>query len=202
MNTSDRAPVRWPTFILVGLAVASLVTSCAAPTDTSWREEGLPQPGSITTDDSVSAARARRAIRAAQLYYAFWDTGKPEYVGAAVGPGFFDKTLPEGCRQGPEGLKAASGAFRTAVPDLRCTVEHLLVAGDKVVARLTFRGTHKGAFLGRPAPGKPIEFRALDILRVEGGRIVQAGHVEDNYNSTLMRQLGAAPAAVRSNPGE
>jgi hypothetical protein len=35
----------------------------------------------------------------------------------------------------------------------------------------------------------------MDFPRVEGGRVVEAGHVEDNYNSTLMRQFGAAPSA-------
>jgi hypothetical protein len=33
------------------------------------------------------------------------------------------------------------------------------------------------------------------MLRVEGGRIVECRHVEDNYNSTLMRQRTAAPLA-------
>jgi predicted ester cyclase len=151
----------------------------------------------MTFDDSCDARQSRRAARAAQLYYAFWDTGKPEYAEAAAGPNFLDGTLPEGDRQGPEGLKAASRAFRTAVPDLRCAVEHLLVGRDQVVARLTLRGTHKGPFLGCAATGRAIEFGALDILRVEGGRVVEARHVEDNYNSTLMRQLGAGAPAGR-----
>ena len=118
-----------------------------------------------------------------------------------VGPGFSDSTLPEGWRQGPAGLKAASRAFRTAVPDLRCTVEHLFVTGDRVVARLTFRGTHTDAVLGRPATGKPIAFSAIDILRVEEDFIVEAGHVEDKYNSTLMRQFSAVPAAGHYQEG-
>jgi predicted ester cyclase len=193
MNKPDRARIGWPTIVLAGLAVVGLATSCAPRQGASKREEDFPQPASITIDDSVSAPRARRAIRAARLYYAFWDTGEPEYVRAAVGPGFVDSTLPEGCRQGSQGLEAASHAFRGAVPDLRCTIEHLLVSGDRVVARLTIRGTHKGAFLGHPATGRPIEFRAIDTLRVEGGRIVECGHVEDDYNSTLMRQLGGVP---------
>jgi predicted ester cyclase len=112
-----------------------------------------------------------------------------------------DNTLPEGCQQGPEGLEAASRALLTAVPDLGCTIEHSLISGDQVVARLTFQGTHKGAFLGHPATGKLIDFRAIDMLRVEGGRIVECRHVEDNYNSTLMRQLSAAPFAGRCQEG-
>jgi predicted ester cyclase len=202
MSRSDRICKKLTTATLTGLAVVSLVTSCAPRPGASWREENLPQPRSTTVDDSVSAPRARGAVRAAQLYYAFWDTGKPAYVRAAVGPGFVDNTLPAGCRRGPEGLEAASRAFRAAVPDLRCTIEHLLVSDDQVVARLTFRGAHMGAFLGYPATGKPIEFSAIDLLRVEGGRVVEVAHVEDSYNSTLMRQLGAVPPAgqCRENP--
>jgi steroid delta-isomerase-like uncharacterized protein len=192
MNRSDATRNARTIVILARLALPSLVISCAPRAETPWREEDLPRPGSITIDDSVSAPWARRAVGAARLYYAFWDTGKPEYVEAAVGPEFSDRALPEGWRQGSEGLKAASRAFRAAVPDLTCTVEHLLVMDDRVVARLTFRGTHKGAFLGHPATGQPIEFRALDVLRVDDGRIAQAEHVEDNYNSTLIRQLGTA----------
>src|SRR5262249_36589173 len=153
MNWCDPTRTARAILILVGLALPSLAVSCAPRPETSWREEDLPQPGSITTDDSVGEPRARRAIRAARLLCAFWNTGKSEYVEAAVGPGFSDSTLPEGWRHGPDGLKAAWRAFRTAVPDLRCVVEHLHVTGDKVVARLAFRGTHKGDFLGHPATG-------------------------------------------------
>jgi hypothetical protein len=62
----------------------SLVTSCAPPADTSWREDYVPRPASITIDDSDSGARARGAVRPAQLYYALWDTGRPEYVWLVV----------------------------------------------------------------------------------------------------------------------
>jgi predicted ester cyclase len=188
MNGSDRAFVR-RVFFIICLAAVSFVMSCAPLTQKAWRQEDLPQPGSITMDNSVSRPRAREAIRAAQLFYAFWDTGKSEYAQAAIGTDFFDNALPEGCRQGPEGLVAASRFFRTAVPDLRCSVENLLVTGDKVVARLRLRGTHKATFLGQPATGNSIDFSAIDILRVENGLVVEAGHVEDLYNSTLMRQL-------------
>jgi hypothetical protein len=116
MNRSDRVQFRRRTFALTGLSVVCLVISCAPPTQTSWREEDLPQPKSITIDDLVCAPQAQGAIRAARFYCAFWDTDKSEYVEAAVGPGFSDSTLPEGWRQGPEGLKAASSAFRMAAP--------------------------------------------------------------------------------------
>jgi predicted ester cyclase len=66
-----------------------------------------------------------------------------------------------------------SQAFRSAVPDLHCTIEDLLVSGDKITARLLFTGTHKGEFMGHPATGKPVSFLAIDILRIRGGRIME-----------------------------
>src|SRR5690242_2258287 len=41
--------------------------------------------------------------------------------------------------------------FRAAFPDLRITIEDIFGAGDRVAVRLTFRGTHHGAFFGMPA---------------------------------------------------
>jgi predicted ester cyclase len=79
-----------------------------------------------------------------------------------------------------------------AVPDLQCTIEDLLVVGDKVTAHLTFTGTHKGEFMGSKPTGKPVKFIATDILHMKDGKIVEDWHLEDNL--TLMQQLGVVPA--------
>ncbi len=149
----------------------------------------LPQPESITVDRSLSAGDAAHLIKTARLFYAFWDTGNAEYASAAVDNDFRDNTLPAGRPQGPKGLLYASQTFRSAVPDLRCTIKDLLVRGDKITVRLLFAGTHKGEFMGHPATGKPVKFFAIDILRIRGGKIVEDWHLEDNLN--LLEQLGA-----------
>ena len=161
-----------------------------APTQTAAQAQGqpLPQPQSITVDKSLPPADAAQMIKTARLFYAFWDTGNAEYASAAVGGDFRDNTLPEGRPQGPKGLLYASQTFRSAVPDLHCTIEDLLVSRDKITARLLFTGTHKGEFMGHPATGESVRFLAIDILRVRGGRIVEDWHLEDNL--TLLEQLG------------
>src|SRR5712675_2255919 len=137
-----------------------------APTQTAAQAQDhpLPQPDSITVDRSLSIADAAQMIKAARLFYAFWDTGNTEYASAVVDNDFRDNTLPADRPQGPKGLLYASKAFRTAVPDLHCTIEDLLVSGDKVTARLLFTGTHKGEFMGHLASGKHVRFFAIDIL--------------------------------------
>ena len=148
----------------------------------------LPQPESITVDRSLAKEDAAQMIKTARLFYAFWDTGNAEYASAAVDNDFRDNTLPAGRPQGPKGLLYASQTFRSAVPDLHCKIDELLVSGDRITARLTFTGTHKGEFMGHPATGKPVSFLAIDILRIRGGRIVEDWHLEDNL--TLLQQLG------------
>ena len=160
------------------------------PTQTAAQAQGLPlpQPESMTIDRSLSKADAEQMIKTARLFYAFWDTGNAEYASAAVDNDFRDNTLPEGRPQGPKGLLYASQTFRSAVPDLHCKIEDLLVSGDKITARLLFTGTHKGEFMGHPATGKPVRFFAIDILRIRSGKIVEDWHLEDNL--TLFEQLG------------
>jgi predicted ester cyclase len=148
----------------------------------------LPEPKSLTIDRSFSKAAGEQMIKTARLFYAFWDTGNAEYASVAVDTDFRDNTLPEGRPQGPKGLLYASQAFRSAVPDLHCAIEDLLVSGDKVTARLLFTGTHEDEFMGHPATGLPVRFFAIDILRIRGGKIVEDWHLEDNL--TLLEQLG------------
>lgn len=151
----------------------------------------LPQPSSMTIDSSLNSEEATAMVQAAQRFYAFWNTGNEDLIGQTVVPSFIDNTLPKGRPQGPEGLTFASRNFRKAVPDLQCRIEDLLVVGDKVTARLSFTGTHKGEFLGKAPTGAPIHFMAIDILRIKDGKIVEDWHLEDNL--TLMQQLGVVP---------
>ena len=150
--------------------------------------EDVPVPASVTIDQGLSSDEAEEIKEAALYYYAFWNTGKKEYLDRALSPDFVDNTLPEGRPQGPEGPMFASHNFRKAVPDLRCEVKDLLISGDKVTVRMVFKGTHQGEFLSVKASGKPVEFIAIDILRIQDGKIMEDWHLEDNL--TLFQQLG------------
>jgi predicted ester cyclase len=76
--------------------------------------------------------------------------------------------------QGPEGFKPYVIKFRQSFPDIRITIEDILVKGDKVAARCRVRGTHAGDGLGIAATQKPIDFTGMCIGRIAGGKIVEA----------------------------
>ena len=151
-------------------------------------ETELIKPKVVTMDHSINKTTADQMVRAARLFYTFWNTGDAKFLDAVIAPTFVDHTLPKGRAQGPDGIRSASDQLRTAIIDLQCSIEELLVVGDKMTARLLFHGTSTGSLMGHPATGKPIAFVAIDVLHVQDSKIVEDWHLEDNRS--LYEQLG------------
>jgi steroid delta-isomerase-like uncharacterized protein len=80
----------------------------------------------------------------------------------------------------------------TAFPDLQFTLDDLLAARDKVVARFTARGTQTGEFQGIPATGRAAAVSGIAIYRLADGKIVEQWLEYDQLG--LLQQLGVIPA--------
>jgi steroid delta-isomerase-like uncharacterized protein len=108
-----------------------------------------------------------------------------------IHPEFFDHTNPPGMQHGIAGHKAIVDLFRASFPDMRWEIHDLIAAGDRVVARTTMSGTHRGAFFGIPPTNRAVEVGGVHILRIADGKIVE--HWGNNDDLGLMRQLGVVP---------
>jgi steroid delta-isomerase-like uncharacterized protein len=99
---------------------------------------------------------------------------------------------PEGDIQGIEEAKQFVAMFETAFPDISATVEDVVAEGDKVVSRVTIRGTHQGEVeeFGPPT-GRRVEVQGLSLHRIEDGKIVEEWNSYDNLS--VLQQLGLAP---------
>lgn len=166
----------------------SLFVAISAYTHVAGAQENLPQPRNFITDQSISSAQQQSMALAARRYYAFWNTGEPQFAQAALADDFIDRNLPAGRPQGPQGALFASKNFRAAVPDLKLEVEEMLLVGDRVIGRLHFTGHFSGSFHGQQGDGRKVDFIATDIYRIANGRIAENWHLEDNL--TLLQQLG------------
>jgi steroid delta-isomerase-like uncharacterized protein len=164
-----------------------LLIAVVASTAVASAEESLPTPRSIIVTAGQEQA-AQPVILAARRYAAFWNTGEARYAEAALAQNFVDRTLPSGRPQGLKGVLEASKNFRAAIPDLRAEIEELLVVNDRAVVRYTFMGHFTGTFKDVKGDGRAISFRAVDIYRVQDGKISDNWHLEDNLS--LMQQLG------------
>lgn len=77
-------------------------------------------------------------------------------------------------------FKETFSEARECFPDLTISIEDVMAEGDWVTARVTMRGTHRGEFQGIAPTGKRVEVRAIDMFRIEDGKIVEHwGHADD-----------------------
>ena len=111
------------------------------------------------------------------------------HVSAAPGP-----------LEGLEAWRQFSGSFAEAFPDLRLTVEDVMSDGEKVAARVAFRGTHRGEeYQGIPPSGKEVAFTSMEFNRVVGGKVEE--HWVELDLLGLMQQLVAVPSPEEQQPG-
>ena len=66
-----------------------------------------------------------------------------------------------------------------AIPDLHANVQDIFGHGDEVVVRLVVTGTQEGPLLGIPATGRHLQWDAIDLYRLKGGKISQEWASED-----------------------
>lgn len=89
---------------------------------------------------------------------------------------------------GPEEFKRLVDGFYSAFPKVTHTVEDLIADGDRVAASVSVRAVHAGEFLGVPATGQELEWTAIAIFRISGGKVQERWEIHDD--SGLRRQLG------------
>jgi predicted ester cyclase len=139
---------------------------------------------------TIPDAQREATLKAVRAFYEFWNTGDETFLKQAIAQTFTDRTLPPGRPQGPEGPAFASRQFRAAVPDLKVAVEKVIVAGDYVTVHMSFTGHFTGKLGQTQGNGQPIAFIATDLVKIDGGRITDNWHIEDNL--TLLQEMGVA----------
>ncbi len=120
-----------------------------------------------------------------------FNQGNLAVVDELLTPDHFAHTAFGGAPNGPQGLKWLIAMFRTAFPDLQCTVEDEIREGDQFAAHWTLRGTHKGSFLGNPPTGRPVEVQGIIFGRISNGRIAEDWTLVDQMG--ILQQLGLVP---------
>lgn len=123
----------------------------------------------------------------ARRFYDAVSGGKLEIIDEVVDEKYVEHEEFPGLAGGREGLRQFFKMIRTAFPDFSMTIEDMVAEGDKVFIRATMKGTQKGEFMGISASGKQMAVPFADIVRFDGGRIVEHWGITDT--GRMMRQL-------------
>ena len=123
-------------------------------------------------------------------YLAMLNDHDPDAVDGFVAVDYINHS--EYVEDGREANRDFWSMFFTAFPDIEATMEDLVVAGDRVVGRFTYRGTHTGPLYGVPPTRNAIEMRSIDIWRTHNGEFVE--HWDELNLLDVFQQIGMIPA--------
>jgi predicted ester cyclase len=155
---------------LATLAVSTLVSQPSLSQTAAPATAGTPEIGRALLTQYVHLKNTKDISRLPELY-------AEDYI--------------EHTGRNPSGLAALTDNWKSqfqAIPDIKVTLEDAVLAGDKVVARVTYSGTHTVPFFaGIPPTGKAFKFGTIDIWRVAGGKFVE--HWDQVDFAGLQRQL-------------
>ena len=130
-----------------------------------------------------------------RIFYEAFNQGNLEIVDDLLAPNHYAHVSVGGAPNGPQGLKLMIAIFRTAFPDLLCTVEDEIEGSDKFAVRWSMHGTHLGMFLGNSPTGRKINVPGIIFGRIKNGRIIEDWTLTDQLG--ILEQLGIVPPSGR-----
>jgi steroid delta-isomerase-like uncharacterized protein len=102
-----------------------------------------------------------------------------------------DPTFPGGVLRGSDGIRGNVERGHRAFANWRFTVEDIVAEGDRVVTRVTMRGTSTAEFLGMAPTGREVEVSGITLHRIADGKIAERW---GNWNTLgMLQQLGRLP---------
>ena len=121
----------------------------------------------------------------ARYWREVWSEGRYEIAREVYAPGYEENGVATTADEFVEG----AAAWRAHFEDFHADLDEVFSVGDRVVSRVTYRGTHTGDFRRVPARGRTFRQAGIDIFEFESGRVVRHWHSTDHLE--FFRQLGA-----------
>ena len=144
----------------------------------------------MTTQDAIESNKGI----VQRCFDEVWNGGNMAAVAELVHPTFIrhhERNQDEDLH-GLEGFQRWVSQTRVALPDLRLTVERMFGEGDRVMAHVRGRGTHKGELKGVAATGIELEWTITAFVRLADGKIVECWAIADTLG--ILQRLGQIPS--------
>jgi steroid delta-isomerase-like uncharacterized protein len=124
--------------------------------------------------------------------------GNLQLAGEFVTAGYIEHQELPGA-EGAQGIEVANrflSLMRTAFPDFRSEIEDLIAQGNKVVARVSVSGTHRGEMMGMAPTGKRVTASGIEVFRFQNGKMAEHWATFDALG--MLRQIGVIPVPTPS----
>ena len=128
-----------------------------------------------------------------RFYETVFQPGAIDTAGQFVADDFADHAPWPGQPPTRAGFEAGAREMYQAFPDFAIKPVKLFEEDDRVAAVVRISGTQHGEFMGHAGTGRAFEIDAVDILRIEDGKLVEHWGVIDT--GQMLAQLRLSPAA-------
>lgn len=125
-----------------------------------------------------------------------WNNGDLSSAPELLDSEFYMRTNQIEPVRGVEALSGVVGGLRAAFPEGRFAIDEEIAGDNAIVHRWTFRGVHRGEWIGIQGTGKQVEVTGTATSHFREGKMSE--HFADWDALGMMQQIGAAPATSRA----
>lgn len=122
------------------------------------------------------------------FYGELWNLWRLEVADEVVSSGVRFRGSLGSTHEGRDDFKRYVEEVRAAFPDWHNQIDEILAVGDRVVTRMTWSGTHRGALGDVEPTDAHVEYAGAAFFRLKDGLIEEAWVVGDTQK--LRRTLG------------
>ncbi len=143
----------------------------------------------VSMEDVTVAVRGsdgEKLVREALMLLVLDEDARVEEL---VDPCYRDHTL-HGFVRGAECFRVVRGQLRRSFADVELIPRDVIVNGDRVAVRLSFRGLHVAPYAGFEPCGRTVEMDEIHIWRLQDGRLMEHWACRDER--AALTQMGAA----------
>ena len=97
---------------------------------------------------------------------------------------------------GREGVRQYVRLLKSAFPDAVHIIDDITAEDDKVMTRVTARGTFLGECMGYQPTGRTVEISGIAVHRIANGRLIE--HWAHADIAGFMHQIGADPESAHA----
>ncbi|EXJ67745.1 uncharacterized protein A1O5_09091 [Cladophialophora psammophila CBS 110553] len=120
-----------------------------------------------TTTASENIALVRRMVTEVQ------QNGHFDLIDDFIHPNWVDHPQMPGHPGDREGVYIIMRNLHKALLDIKVEIIHSVCTGDVVATNKIIRGKQVGELFGQPASNQAIEFRVMDFMRVQDGKLIE-----------------------------
>ncbi len=106
-----------------------------------------------------------------RFYYEVWNQADEDAARTILTSDFQFRGSLGMEHNGPDGFITYMRSIHAALGGYQCIIDDIIAGGDRVAAKMTFRGVHKGLFLGFAATGAEVQWAGAGFFTMRAGQI-------------------------------